>query len=406
MHGNSFVHEQRFIDSHCQDDEKHLGAMPAPNNQAVVFVTNRSGLKDDWPHHLWFNGQLIEIHPGPDGIHCAINFDGTLVATSCDASVPTKPMTIAINGVTTYQLPPNYDLYQLQWVSNQELLWRAMPRHNQPGHKSPPILTFRNGVDMTGSLLYETYYGGMVEVIDYAAGVHYRVSPQGKVFGKEAIDPSKPRARSIFDLRLPSCEALEAERALAKPKPQVTQTQSEGYVTHRGIEGPHFAEVERYGGLRSYVLSPDGSTVAYTGVTYQKTLDRFSRFWIRCIACLEQEEHCHKWWAKLLAFPLVLLYNPYFGPIYMATKASKRHVIATQHGAWSKRYFWVSTYFFTPQNHLVALVNDSDWRVVIDDIEGPAFDEIQNLHYNDDMQTVSYLANDGTDYFSVSVAIP
>ena len=406
MHGNSFVHEQQFIDCHCPSGEKRLGAMPAPTNQAAVFITNSSGVKDDWPHHLWFNGELIEIHPGPDALHCVINFDSTLVATSCAESEPSKPVTIAINGVTTYQLPPNYDLYQLQWISNHELVWRTMPQHNLPNWKSLPMLTFRNGVDVTDNLLYEPYFGGMIEVIDYAVGVRYRVSPQGKVYGQRAIDPSEPRAHSVLELRLPSPEEREAEHALKKLKPQVTQKQGNAYVTHRGIEGPHFAELEQYGGLHNHVLSPDGSMVAYTGVTYQKTLDRLSRFLGRCLEYLEQEERYRKWWVKILGFPIVLLYNPYFGVVYMATKISKRHVIATQHGAWSKSYFWVSTYFFTPQNHLVALVNDSDWRVVIDDVEGPAFDEIQNLHYNGDTQTVSYLANDGTDYFSVSVVVP
>lgn len=161
-------------------------------------------------------------------------------------------------------------------------------------------------------------------------------------------------------------------------------------IIYDGQVGPVFNN----GIPQHYVFSRDRKLIGYAGVN-QKSI--FVDITVGIINLLERAP---KWLEKVLILPAFLLLNPVFGPLYLTQNFGKREYVVKGNKMWSKPYKWLTSFFFTSRNELVVMAGDKRkcW-VVVDEVEGPKFDRIENIIETKD--GISYLAVDKDRIFKV-----
>jgi hypothetical protein len=110
--------------------------------------------------------------------------------------------------------------------------------------------------------------------------------------------------------------------------------------------------------------------------------------------------------AGLLAKPLVLLYNPYFGILYDWEKSARRYTLVKDAQIVAGPYRSIRDHFFTPDGRLVAIVSPrSGYECVsIDGEEGPLFQCIHHVRYAKNIGALTYFGQQGDEIYRVIVS--
>lgn len=161
-----------------------------------------------------------------------------------------------------------------------------------------------------------------------------------------------------------------------------------------------FHAIESFGGLRQYIFNRDRTRVSYVGIRYPTLSRRLQKMAEKIIQRGEEDDKL----GRLLFIPTVILFNMYSGPLYHMTEATRRFHPVNHDKPWRKGYENVEHYFLTPKDNLVAVVTDGKkFRVVIDEKEGPAFDQIVNVRWLKNRNHVCYMGRRKNDIFRVIV---
>lgn len=381
--------------SHCIE-----AILPAPNNSAVAFYCSgphdagATSDHDTQPHDNWFiwQGKEIARVPPLSGTEHALSHDGKKFAVG----IPGADGRILINGVHAYAAP--FDtIYHLCWLDNNTLVWVAWNKDVDANGRSRDYAKFRNGVVVTDKLDWEPDFYGGVQVLDLVKREAYYINPLGSIAHQGRIPEHVQRisawtGRFSFNRRDDQPEPLHDKDGVA--------------LSFGGHRGPSFDAIESGGGIREWMLSEDASRVGYIGVRYGRVIGKLARISSHVMERCNDQKNI---FARLLEWPLALMWSPYLPTGDLWLERSKRFYPTTLDHTWQKGYRFAGLQCFTGKNELVVMVVDDARRsrVVIDEDEGPPFAGIKNVCYLPDERAVSYMASrDGNDFFRVLVKDP
>jgi hypothetical protein len=370
--------------------------IPSADNRSCGFVLQTQDDLLQVPRlRIVFDNKLCVEGDALGLTRWALSYDGTKLATACRVVTGQKPYyDIRINGESAYRSELD-TIHHFAWLSNDELAWEgwmdqetAKPRFSDRS----PIIYVVNGDDVTGQLEFDT-------VLSPRGSHIVRVCQGGKMHSVfEDGRMSEPRDCERLCLfhgsREPHERREKAEEIWSKDRRQVR-------VSFRGSVGPAFDGIEDHGGAHPYAYTEDHSRVGYVGVCYPKATHKImsvaggliNRFGISGSGALLK---------MFLGWPVALLCNPYFGPLYIAAERSRRYFPAVNEVAWAKGYTFIYDHFFTPAGELVVTAQDDGaYRLAIDEEEGPPYDEIRHPRWTSGEDRVTYLGRRGLDWFRV-----
>jgi hypothetical protein len=321
----------------------------------------------------------------------SLSFDGMKLAVCRDLRYSGgEGHAIFINGERAHDVPFE-TVHYFDWIDNDRLAWECWDRVALR-EKEDTIHYFLNGEDLTDRFDFQpVLMDRMRHAIIVTEG-----ETQYTVFDDGSRSPPRPK-RDIFSH---DRDAPRPER----PEERWDEARRRVRVEWRGSLGPQFDAIESASGLRSYAI--DGDRIAYVGIRYGGVARAMGR---SVGAALERIEGEPKGLAKLFAWPMALLFNPYFGIGHAYIEGSRRYFPVNGATPWKKGYRFAHDHFFTPKGELAVTCADpsaslraSGVRVVIDEDEGPAFDQVWNVRCLPTGE-VCYLAKKGEDICRIVV---
>lgn len=417
---------------------------------AAVYEDEGSG-----EQRFLFNGRVVARHRKHDCENFALSYDGTKLAVTKGRRHRGQPGEIYVNGELAFTVP--FDtIHHLVWLDNDRLAWdcwndtdlskrRDKIKWRQelaaaqgvsvndlppdPELEESGIRFFINGSDWTADFCFECYWA---ELGRYAMSVRerewvYYMDDSGQ---RSRWEPPvlMEDGRFSFDHHRNNCPAgkqrwQEIAKASQGERPEplapdadacglslrqmidhglLMDDRENGRVVWRGQAGPQFDGLENGGGFRTYAFNADNSRLAYVGIRYGEWAKGIMKVVGPLIekAC-DRESRGGKppWWG----WPLAMLFNPYMGLGYAASEASRRWYPVDNGQAWKKGYEFANNHFYTPDNELVVTCRQGGKvMVVINEQEGPTFDEVCNVRCLEDGQ-LCYLARKGDRIFRVTV---
>lgn len=332
-----------------------------------------------------------KIALSPDGSKFAISIalrsmtpdDGSAV---CDR--------IFINGTCEYETEFGFEVDDMLWLSDTELLWKVWDNDRE-------FRFFLNGEDVTGRIKFQHFITGdrTHKALVTDGDEEYTIDEYGNCSDR------RPATVKEFGVSLTAAE-LEEQQERQKNTPRYEgEGDSPHRVIYRGETGPYFDEIG--GGLNpfKFTLNEANDRIAYLGVLYAKWVRPTARFFEKRFERameIEHERNTTPWWS----LPVVMLYNPYFGIVYGAAKYSKRLFPVNGTRVWEKGYKQAAIQLLTPDNQLVvrAFVRGGEC-VVIDEVEGPVFDAIEHVRHLTDENVICYIGQKGNDFYRVTVSL-
>lgn len=278
-------------------------------------------------------------------------------------------------------------LHHLVWLPGETLAWSG---YNEEEKGEVPY--FVDGVEMTGKLKFRPilwgYMYSAVEITDFENNRHYQYRDDGAI------------VECDHEKRL-DCESEENPRLIQNNEREKTA------ISYKGVVGPEFDGIERNGGIALWTFNDDGSKIAYCGIKnppWSRTAGKIVRY----ILDKYEEKNTHGL-KKILygcgAWPIMILANPYFGPLHYVEEARKRWIPVNNGIPWQKQYKFACWPFFTRfDNLVVSAIIGKHWHVVVDEKAGPPFDEIYNVRPSRcDNELVSYIGRRENTLFRVNI---
>ena len=351
---------------------------------------------------LVFNGRIVAESEGPGFFHHevlrALSFDGRKLAigrmTRDDAGFHFE---IEIDGVPAYRSEPDMTVYHFEWIDHDRLAWYGWYEDKEGRtDRERGLQYFVNGQNLTGSFCFETFYPtrGCANLVVQENGVRYGLRDDG----------SRAWERPACCNDLISCHCRSDDGTDRRPVyPEELRGKAGGVqVVFNGATGEKFDCLENASGMLTYAFNADRSRVGYVGIRYAKWVGLLGKaagpIFGRIIDSGEKNP---------LAWVVTLLFNPYFGPGTAAVEGSKRYYPVNHDQVWKNGYRFANDQFFTPADKLVVTAYTAMYRgkamVVIDEDEGPQFDDIVNVRYLAAEGCVCYLGRDGDSIYRVTV---
>jgi hypothetical protein len=417
---------------------------------AAVYQDPESG-----EQRFVFNGRVVARHQEHACESFALSPNGLMLAVTKGRRCKGEPGEIYVNGELAFTVP--FDIiYHLVWLDNQRLAWECWNDTNrQKQHDKikwrqelaeaqgvavadlPPdpeledsgVRYFINGEDRTADFAFECYWGEfgrhamavwekdwvyyqddtgarsrfekpvLMEDGQFSFSHHRDNCPRGQRRWAEVLNASRGEKPEPLP---PDADASGLTLRQLVDRGLLADDSANGRIVWRGQPGPQFDGVENGGGFRTYAFSADKSRIAYVGIRY----GGWAKGLMRAVGPLIEKGLNREsgkeppWWM----WPLTLLFNPYMGPGYAATEASRRWYPVDNGQPWKKGYEFANNHFYTPASELVVTCRQgSKVMVVVDEQEGPAFDEVYNVRYLPEEQAICYLARQGDKIFRVTV---
>lgn len=363
---------------------------PSSDNRAYLIVTE----PQEGVHRYVFDGRVIAESGPHDLMPVSLSFDGTKLAVAKQGRRRGGDSSeIFVNGEKRYEIPFG-TVYRFDWLDDERLAWSAWNRDDLRS-KDDTIHYFVNGEDVTGKFEFEpVLMDRMRHAIHVKEGDQaYVVYDDGSRSAPVTVPPDAERYHWFDGL-------WERDVRPERPEEAWDGSRRAVRVKYRGFTGPAFDGIESFGGMRSYALNKDARRAAYVGIRYSGAARVMSGIVGRALGNLEGEP---KGLAKLWAWPLALLFNPYMGIGHGYIESSRRYFPVDHERIWKKGYRFAHDHFYTPDDELVVTgVEGRGERVVIDEDEGPVFDRIVNVRHDAAERAVCYLATDGQNIFRVS----
>lgn len=388
----------------AQNEREHgeaVGMICSHDNSSCAVVTSRKRktFLHSEPGAMYryvFKGAVVteqrsEEYPAP----FAMSFDGKRFAVAESRQDKDRFIhAVKINGKIQYTLPCD-TIREFAWLDNERLACVAYNGYGnrrsnrRPRNKRRAVGCFVNGKMVRGLDMFSALNDDLrLATIVRQNGQKYTLSDDGTCSDRMPYDPEDPFHEP---------QGAEPEQ----PQEIWNDLRNEVYVRYRDSSGPiAFHAIETFDGVRPYAFNGDRSKVAYIGMKYPMVARKIQQATdILLRRCLENSKVNP---TSLLVWPLALLINPYFGPLYHAIESSRRYYPVNGSWCWSKGYGLVTHFFLTPENELAVTVRDGrSQRVVIEEREGPSFDQIENVRWLKDQQCVCYMARLGNSIFRV-----
>ncbi len=363
----------------------------ADNTSYAILADDGAGR-----HRAVFSGRIVAEWDSCDSPRFSLSFDGTKFAT-CEAHVEGGRLVheIAINGEHAYESTLG-TVHYFDWLDGDRLAWDGWNK-DDGSIDDAGVRTVVNGEDVTGRIRFQPVLmpHGRHAVIIHEGGKRYTIFDDGS----RSAPVDVPMDVGIMSWHEDGWPETRRNREI----PETVRDEKTGRVRMRwrGVEGPWFDEIDSMGGLGGTAFDETRRKMAHVGCDYAAP----ARFAGRLVsAVLEKAETVEdaKKRTPLWAWPVALLFNPYFGPGYLYAETSKRYRPVDGAKAWKRGYRHVRDVFYAPSGALVAVVTRArGLQVVIDEDEGPTFDDVCNARVGKDGR-VSYLARTGNRFFRVT----
>jgi len=307
----------------------------------------------------------------------SLSFDGTKFAVAIPVYDDDDELyyQIMINGEPTYEVKLK-TLAHMQWISNDELAWRGW-NQDPDGRISEGIKSFVNGEEVTGQIEFESCYQrrGVPRVKVCRGNEYFLINEDGSVRDQWTVVDGEDEALHRYPRRNPNHD---------KPVDTAPHNRSGRGIRleYRGVTGPRFDKVHSVDHrMHTYSYNPDRSMVGYVGKRfpfYAGALDTIGTF----VAVL------------VFHVPPNLHGDPPGGRYHPVSNGRE----------WRRSYRYVADHIYTPNDEFVVVAHASHGqRVVIEEAEGPLFDEVYHLRYFDDEGCICYIGRLGDDYYRVTV---
>lgn len=369
----------------------HVAACADNTSYAVLAEDGAGGSR------AVFRGMIVaEWHPH-DSPNFSLSFDGTKFATAERHVEGGKSVyEISVNGEPAYESTLG-TIHYFDWLDDRRLAWEGWNK-DDGGIDDGGIRYFVNGRDVSGKLQFQPVLMGRGRhaVIVHEDGRRYTVFDDGR--RSESVDV--PMDVSIMSWHEEGWPETRRNREI----PETVRDEKTGRVRmrYRGVEGPWFDEFETMGGMGGTAFDERREKIAHIGCVYAAPARLMGRVVSAVLAKAESVEDGTKH-SPLWAWPIALLFNPYFGPGYLYAETSKRFHPVDGAKAWKRGYRAVRDLFYAASGSLAAVVaSGRGMRLVIDEDEGPPFDEIYNARAGKDGK-VTYLARTGNQFVRVTV---
>jgi hypothetical protein len=396
---------------------KHL--IPNHDNRAYFCIYETGEADSEREYAFAFMGKVAARHKAMACEHWALSYDGKKLVVTSQGRRNGKPESqIFINGELAYTVPHDV-IYHMAWLDNDRLVCECWD-DDDISLPTPGLWYYINGEEMVGFSFDEcrttegrqilrVREGDRVFTID-DTGAHSE--PEEAIFDENGRFSFSFHETSRWWRSEEREKSYEIARTGKRPDPLPPDADARGMklsdlnlygllddhdgqqVTWRGEAGPKFDEIENGGGIRKYAFNADMMRIAYIGINYagwarlmteKVVVPLFLRAEER-----EDTEGKPPWWS----WPLVMLFNPTMGVGYAVSESTRRWIPVDNGRAWKKRYEYAHHHFYTPSDNLVVTCyRGNKVMVVVDEDEGPAFDQVWNVRY--DHGCVSYLARLG-----------
>ncbi|MFC1638942.1 hypothetical protein ACFL26_01580 [Patescibacteria group bacterium] len=310
------------------------------------------------------------------GINWSLSFDGQKLATTQYVRVGHSwHYEVRVNGEQVWTGPDEFYVYQLEWLPGGRLIWYGWfdGEQDRPGsERDRGHRTYEDGREVTDKLRFSPVIAERSRhgVIVQENGRRYFVNDRGEVSGE--------RECSCKDVLSCHCGRDWDEPRPERPEEVWDREECLVRVRYRGQTGPQFHDIESGGGMRTFALSEDRRHHAYIGIRYAGWARQGQGLLGRILESHDRDGLL----GKVLGWPAAFLANPYFGPLHVLGKSSRRWYPVLDGQEWSKGYKFANDHFVTPDGELVVTGYGSGGpRVVIDEDEGPTFDDIMNVCY-------------------------
>jgi hypothetical protein len=371
----------------------HVAACADNTSYAVLAEDGAGGSR------AVFRGKIAaEWHPH-DSPKFSLSFDGAKLATAECLRNDEYGRTheISVNGEFTFASDLD-TIHYFDWLDDGRLAWDGWKKDDDSRIDDKGVRYVVNGQDVSGKLQFQPVIMGRGRhaVIVHEDGKRYTIFDDGS--RSEAVDV--PMDVSIMSWHEEGWPETRRNREI----PETVRDERTGRVRmrYRGVEGPWFDEFETMGGLGGTAFDERREKIAHIGCTHAAPARLMGRIVSAVMEKAEAVEDKKKH-SPLWAWPIALLFNPYFGPGHLYAEASKRYHPVDGTKAWKSGYRAVRDLFYAPSGSLVAVVvRLRGMRLVIDEDEGPPFDEIYNARAGKDGK-VTYLARTGNRFHRVTV---
>lgn len=394
---------------------------PSWDNQTVAIRTDDGQGK----MRLIFQDTVTESGMGACDLGFDMSPDGKKVATHRMMVARDPRATISheilINGVVTYRVPFE-TIHYMNWIDSDRLAWHCWNRDDLH-QETDKIHTFVNDVEQDDERFeFQPFGGDRNGVVVRENGVAYCIYDDGE---KTEPVPCED-GRKGLDLMSTICPPRNYED-IQRESAQVVRPEKNGrrsrhcHVVYRGVEHQVGFPGIGNGGGSDFTYSDDKSKVGYVGfhqswsawiVEHVVFLGIFGTLeWMREAGFGEKPGAYRKtirplaWPSRILEFvflPLAMVFGPY-GPLGKLDERTRTYFLVDNGRVWKKGYRYAREQFYLPDDRLVALVSERNGdKVVIDQVEGPLFDRIENVRWNAAERCVCYLGSRGNEYYRVT----
>ncbi len=404
-------HEKTFIGKHDPAWGEVYCLVASPSNSGFCYIArNRNG-----DERFIFENKIAVEFDRFGRKQFALSPDGKKLAIATQIykeDLGRCESVISINGVEKYRTDLEL-VYRLHWLGNDRLLWTGWTNNNSGHIDDRGIRVFDNWNEVTGNLNFENV------LLDHrmTEGVYVRENGFVKLYSDDGVVlESIPDngGKLMFDAR--------RDCGLDAPKNELPQLiwnngnpwegdRRDYNLTYHGRSLPIFDAIHRENGMPEYAFSEDRSKVAYIGVNYSWFARNLGKAVGKGCAWGEKGEDKKvkgfgKYARLAVMWPLVLLFNPYFGPGNMYLETAKRYYPVNDGKVWKRGYVFAWNHFFIPSGELAITAAKSRFGgqyVVVEEEEGPEFDEVYNVLWVSAENRLSYIGRRGNDFYRVTV---
>jgi len=307
----------------------------------------------------------------------SMSFDGTKLAVAIPGHDDKGDWhhKILINGELVHEVKLNR-FYMMQWISNDELAWHGW----NEDHRGRPVgdhKFFVNGEETTGKIEFECFYPSrdVPWFTVFREGQCTMMNEDGSTAEQWEAE-HKGWRNSHWEK-----DGLEIQERPDELEDIIDYDHRGVRIKCRGVTGPRFDELHSIvGDLQVFSYTRDRSKVGYVGKRFP----------------------FYSYPLQLAGFLVAFISRQV--PDYHADSPGGRYHPVSNGREWRRSYRYIHDHLYTSDGEFVIVAHTSHGqRVVIEEVEGPFFDEVHHPRYFEDEGCLCYIGRLGNDYYRVTV---
>lgn len=394
--------------------------MSSPDARRIAYTAKTPGNEDGHRGAVVWDGRIVAVAPAGASyrdLQACLSPDGSRLAIMTRDRSRGGRMTVALDDGREWKTELTTIHYN-GWLDQERFVWEGWTddRENGKGMDDAGIRYFVNGDETTGRI---EFHGVCDSATDqhgldaFEDGYAYTAWSDGERTPRLKVEDADDWRSFVRNHRFDGGPLHETPQVVRADRDRPGPCR----ISYCGAEGkPLFEEVSTGGGVHTFSQDGNGDTFGYVGVRYPGWAMRLGS--VSKDLMERAEDHLERtgkepFWAMAFAY----LYSPYTPLLHPLIESSKRyHVVHARlsesedcgpilvEDVWRKGYPHIIHHRMLPTEELLAVTHDGrHMRVVIDEVEGPAFDEIWNVRVLSDASTVAYVARHGDVLCTVTV---